>query len=68
MSTPQPSTPQARHRIMLSGAWSEGGFVSVLVTQRCDGRIEFDPRISGVRAFLVGQGELVEALLRWGRG
>lgn len=67
MTTPPP-LPQARNRILLSGAWSEGGFVSVLVTQRSDGRIEFDPNVSGARAFVVEHDELITALLKWGRG
>lgn len=58
----------ASARILLSGTWSDGGFVSVLVTKCSDGRIEFDPRISGSRAFLVERDELVKALLKWGPG
>lgn len=52
-STPQPPSAQARNRILLPGTWAQGGFISVLVTRHLDGRIEFDPRISGARAFMV---------------
>lgn len=67
MSTPQPPPAQARNRILLPGIWVQGGYLSVLVTQRCDGKVEFAPNISGAPAFMVAQRELVEALLRWGR-
>jgi hypothetical protein len=53
---------------MLSGTWAGGGHISVLVTKLADGRIAFTTNVTGARGFAIEQDELVEALLRWGRG
>jgi hypothetical protein len=71
MSTPEPP-PSAgrRNRIVLPATCSvhqaPRGRTTVAVTKLADGRIEFDPHLSGTGAFAVEEDELIKILLRWG--
>jgi hypothetical protein len=72
MSIPEPWSAQRQNRIVLHAtcAVHKGpiGFTNLMVRKLSDGRIEFDPRVTGICAVTVGEEaarELVEALLRW---
>jgi hypothetical protein len=72
MSTPEPWSAQRQNRIVLPATClvHKGPieFTNLMVRKLSDGRIEFDPTVTGVCAVTVGEQAartLVEALLRW---
>ncbi|MBV9161682.1 MAG: hypothetical protein JO281_09070 [Pseudonocardiales bacterium] len=70
MSTAEPPPAGRRNRIVLPATCSvhqaPKGLTTVAVTKLANGRIEFDPHLSGACVFAVDEDELIKILLRWG--